>query len=705
MRSSRLGAVCAGFATCAALFGAAPAMATVTHTQITSPGDPYYSIANEANSTETRTVTGTSDGTTGDVVDLRCYQGGSTQSPNPGQDIPVNADGSFSGDVDLFDISDNGHGCILRAVPDGTTPDNTAPYAGPRMLITYFQPPAESGTYQVHGGSDTVSPHWFGAFDGLTASTYMYDVSSDGLYYFSPTNPNTLLNHGWWEGYPPVEYGAALYQGNQDGDASSIRIDSKNAYTVAGLPYADYDGGGPEGNTFPAGVSTPEVSISQDGNGMITILEQQPLYFCSDTTFPPNAARCATVSSAGVRLDRTLQSSDGGKTFTVTDNFVSSDGAQHTVGTNYYNEANNYYNYVLFRMPGEQSGTLHDSGDLFNWQSAPATMFWFDSSDEGTSGSGALTELQKPDSTTWSGYYYWYQNYGSTTVPAGGSASLTHVYQVAFKAAEIEQAAAQQTDKFAAPSVAITSPSDGTLTQNDAVLVSGTATDNTGVKSLTVNGTPTSVGNDGKWSQTVVLNEGQNTITAVAADGAGQSSQASVKVIRGASACKVPTLVGVTKAQAVTALQANGCGIGTEKQVFSGKVKKGDVVAQASAPGTLLVTGTKVDFSVSRGAFPSARLASSKAKLKGNRLTIAVRCASTGSATTGTVKLRKGSKTLGTKSFQCSSGKKRNVVFNFSKKTAAALHKAKKSRVAASIVSHGPNGAAASRRSNLTVLG
>jgi hypothetical protein len=225
------------------------------------------------------------------------------------------------------------------------------------------------------------------------------------------------------------------------------------------------------------------------------------------------------------------------------------------------------------------------------------------------------------------------------------------------------------------------------------------------VKSLIVNGTPTTVGNDGKWSQTVVLNEGENTITAVAADGAGQSSQASVKVIRGASACKVPTLVGVTKAQAVTSLQANGCGIGNEKQVFSSKVKKGDVVAQAAASGTLLVTGTKVDYSVSRGAFPSARLASSKARLKGNRLTIAVRCASTGSATTGTVKLGKGSKTLGTKSFQCSSGKKRNVVFTFSKKTAAALHKAKKSRVAASIVSHGPNGAAASRKSNLTVLG
>jgi beta-lactam-binding protein with PASTA domain len=59
-------------------------------------------------------------------------------------------------------------------------------------------------------------------------------------------------------------------------------------------------------------------------------------------------------------------------------------------------------------------------------------------------------------------------------------------------------------------------------------------------------------------------------------------------VFRGASACKVPTLVGVTKDQAVAALQASGCDVGAQKAVFSGTVKVGGVVAQAAAPGTLL---------------------------------------------------------------------------------------------------------------------
>jgi hypothetical protein len=137
-------------------------------------------------------------------------------------------------------------------------------------------------------------------------------------------------------------------------------------------------------------------------------------------------------------------------------------------------------------------------------------------------------------------------------------------------------------------------------------------------------------------------------------------------------------------------------------------VKKGSVVAQGSAPGTLLVAGTKVAYSVSRGAFPSATLGSSKAKLKGNRLIISVKCASTGSATNGTVKLRRVSgkkQTLDTKAFQCPSGKKRNVIFTFSKKTSKALHKAKKTKVNAYIVSRGPDGAAASRTSKLTITG
>jgi hypothetical protein len=684
-------------------------MATVTHTQISSPGDPYYSIANQANATETRTVTGTSDGTTGDVVDLRCYSNDTYWWPDPGQDIPVQADGSFSGDVDLFDISNDGAGCTLRAVPDNTGPGDTSSFKGPRMLITYWQGPESQTDQPVHGGG-TVKKDEYSDFEGTNGRWYLYELTDDPLYEGAPTNPATLYNPTYYQSEYTIDSGADLRTSNQEGDANSLQVDGQNAYTLQQLPRLDYDGGGPEGTTYPQGVSSFEASIAQDDKGNVTISESYPLYRCADNTvYPPTVASCPTVSSAGVRLDRKKVSSDGGATFAVSDTFVSTDGGQHSVRSDYRNESSTWYtNYIDYRMPGEETGSVRLWGDVFQWQSAPGTMFWYDQADNTSVGAGALTELQKPEATTWNSYYEWYQRFEGTTVPAGGSTTLDHIYQVAFHASDIEALAAAKTDPLGAPQVAITSPADNTLTQQDAVLVTGTAADNVGVKSLTVNGTPTVVGGDGKWSQTVLLNEGENTITAVATDGSGQSSQASLKVIRGASACKVPTLTGVTKDQAVAALNASGCGVGTQKSVFSGKVKSGSVVAQAAAPGTLLVAGTKVDFSVSRGAFPSARLASSKVTLKGSRLILSVRCAKTGSATNGTIKLRKVSgkhQTLGTRSFQCPSGKARNVIFTFSAKTARALHKANKTRLNAYIVSRGPGGGAATRRSTITVLG
>jgi hypothetical protein len=295
-------------------------------------------------------------------------------------------------------------------------------------------------------------------------------------------------------------------------------------------------------------------------------------------------------------------------------------------------------------------------------------------------------------------------------VSAGGSLSITHVLSQAADMVHVRALAGQAEDAAQPPAVSIDSPASDSTVASDTVTVIGKAVDDSGAVALKVNGIPTPVAPDGTWSQRVPLSAGGNTITAVATDPAGNSAQASetLNYVAAKSSCAVPTLVGLTANQAVAALEAAACGVGKQKAVYSGNVKSGNVAAQGSAPGTLLTIGTPVGFSVSRGAFPSARLASSKVRLKGTRLIIAVRCSKTGSATNGTIKLRKTSgkhQTLGTKSFQCPSGKARNVIFTFSKKTAAAFHKANKSRVAAYIVSRGPDGAAASRTSNMTVLG
>jgi RHS repeat-associated protein len=87
-----------------------------------------------------------------------------------------------------------------------------------------------------------------------------------------------------------------------------------------------------------------------------------------------------------------------------------------------------------------------------------------------------------------------------------------------------------------APTVAITSPANNSETTDTSVSVSGTATDPgtnaSGVQSVTVNGQSANFSN-GNWTiSSLSLNLGNNTITARAADNAGNVSETSIIVVR-----------------------------------------------------------------------------------------------------------------------------------------------------------------------------
>jgi hypothetical protein len=80
------------------------------------------------------------------------------------------------------------------------------------------------------------------------------------------------------------------------------------------------------------------------------------------------------------------------------------------------------------------------------------------------------------------------------------------------------------------PTLIITSPiSDPTVT-TPTITVSGTATDDTGVTILTVNGNAVTVESDGSFTTTVSLTNGMNTITVVATDAASNTATQSITV-------------------------------------------------------------------------------------------------------------------------------------------------------------------------------
>jgi hypothetical protein len=80
------------------------------------------------------------------------------------------------------------------------------------------------------------------------------------------------------------------------------------------------------------------------------------------------------------------------------------------------------------------------------------------------------------------------------------------------------------------PAIVISTPIDGTTVTTSSINVTGTATDNEGVTSLTVNGNPVTLGADGSFTTTVSLTSGANTITVIATDAAGNSATETVTV-------------------------------------------------------------------------------------------------------------------------------------------------------------------------------
>src|SRR6185295_2244685 len=88
-----------------------------------------------------------------------------------------------------------------------------------------------------------------------------------------------------------------------------------------------------------------------------------------------------------------------------------------------------------------------------------------------------------------------------------------------------------------APTLAVTSPSDGSNTQAESITVSGTVSDPgqypSGVAQVTVNGVPATIDSGSNWNlANVPLVVGTNSLAVHAVDNAGNATDLSVSVTR-----------------------------------------------------------------------------------------------------------------------------------------------------------------------------
>ncbi len=413
---------------------ASVAGAAVTESHVDAPGSPHFSIVMPG--VETVAVSGTTNGTTGDEVDLQCYYKG-TSRYLLAKEIAVAANGSFSvPNAELEKISDSA--CILRAVPTGTEPSSLATYTGPLMATgENDEKRIESGpnigrlfdyyvwAQQQTAAFDYVSAGNCGIYDG-----YLFD-SSQKL-----TTTTFYCNDGFYQ--KPGEF-----------NRSAILVDGANAYVSDGAISINN-----EATNLPAF----SYSVSQDPtNGDTTIQESEAISACSTPTYPATKASCPSFVETGVRLDRTIVQSNDGHLATITDHFVSVNGKPHSVDTLTENDQNfnNNGGKVEYRFPGQTGYFKPVAKQVVAFPDAtPGTIYaQVKGSPDGTTttGRGAIVFADPSSPATFAeisnsaSEFFLHQ---TATIPANGSVTKRFAYAQAYGQAEVEALAHQAEAAF-----------------------------------------------------------------------------------------------------------------------------------------------------------------------------------------------------------------------------------------------------------------
>ena len=531
--------------------------ANFTSSQITTPANESVQIYN-INVTNTLHVEGTTSG--GDSnADLVCYYG-ATLKRTVATNVTVTA-GAFS-----VDVPDSGFAtltqpspkpyCVLRAVPTGDLtphpPTGANDFAGPRILTGRIQ------TYTVGGSGpnkNTVNDY----FAGVGQRQGYMDLLSfggcglDWSFVFDPITlePSSSLFYcnGWtWYINGCDTASATCTVATQ----SEIRVDGNNAYAPPAAKRL-YDVDATHASALLPGYPALTFNRTIDPlNGNVHVDETSPIVKCSPngaafhlmTNDPAWNTDCTSFTSAGISVNRTVDIDQDGRRTRFIDVWTNTDSVSHDVESLYDEEfsgdggtnpspsfAYSWMDPNNFTSP-DLGQTIQGPGD-----SRPATIFVdgnAGSADTFTYPQGAVTISPAPTSIHWytkQGSRYYGTFRFAATIPAGGTAKVTRTYIDGGSKSDIAAKAAAEQDRFGSPLVAITSPADGTTTDNPSVTVTGTASDpGSGAPGLKVNGEDVTIAGDGTWSKQMTLAQGENTISAVATDGAGNSTTATAKV-------------------------------------------------------------------------------------------------------------------------------------------------------------------------------
>ncbi len=408
---------------------AAPAApAAITASQITTPSNPAFFVADEDGSSQTFTISGTTTGGSpaNNLVDLRCYFG--ETSVKVKGNVPLNPNGSFSvaaADLDkILDLT-----CRLRAVPAGTMPADVTPFSGPVIGV------GDRESSKVSGGTNNGKTYDYSLDAQQQTAAFDYaSLGSCGLhngFLYDPTYANTTVtfacNSGLVSADSPV-----------NPTRSELQVDGSNAYPPTQAFFINSSAAG-----FPTLTDTYTVDKA---TGNVVIHETDPLVKCGDATYPPSQTSCATFVSAGVTDDRTVSQDHDGHISWVTDTFKSTDNKAHSIDLLW--DSNQQFfgpsgdsSQIEYEFPGESSFSTHTTGQTVSLpSSAGRILLRMHGAADGSMGTGQgaivydrpATAARFTSVTTVDSRFTLHQ---SGTVPAKGSTRFRFAYVQDYQAA------------------------------------------------------------------------------------------------------------------------------------------------------------------------------------------------------------------------------------------------------------------------------
>jgi hypothetical protein len=416
----------------AVLAFAAPAQAEITASTITSPTDPHFVLVDFDQGPPTLTIAGTATGSGN--VDIVCQRGAETHVLASG--APVAADGTFTlAGVPLNALPGAqipnlpGVPCRLHAWPAGTTPADTAAFAGPRLALSKVAH-ARLNNGIVYDTNVQVA--------GLDFTGRTVTFGQSGLYgtFLQAPGSSDVLSHGIDRSGAPED--------NPDTGHYGVEVDGEAAYPPARAAQ------GIAGTSFRDNAGLTQVDAAVEGfspeTGDLRFRETDPFVKCGPlAVYPPTAAGCAEFDRVPVVLERTTEFSHDAQIVRVVDRWSSIDGEPHRLDLSLTQGrcfgGPGCSTEVVHKLPGQSAYANPLPGTVTGPVAAEQPIFSRHGTDASLGGA-AVIPGQSADSARFDHSYYFALRYTARTIPATGELTFAHTYVTARSADEIEAAVA-----------------------------------------------------------------------------------------------------------------------------------------------------------------------------------------------------------------------------------------------------------------------